>query len=475
MADMTPDEWRDLLNARLDSRWARMRVYEDYYNGKHPMAFATAKYREAFGSLLQTMSDNWCRVVVQSSARRLKVQGFRFGPESSADDAAWAIWQANGLDAQASMVHTEAIKLGEAYWLVEPPANGGEPRITCEHPREMIVATAPGDRRQRVAAYKKWIDDRDGFAYSTVYLPGSVVKYRSTKPVKGTEKIAWEPRPGDPGAVNSLGVVPVIPVCNEPTMLSGGQSDLAPGIPIQNAIDKLCADMMVASEFAAFRQRVMTGVEDPGDDPKTGQPISVKFAVNRLFTVEDPQAKVYDLAASDLSNYISAIEMFIQHLAAQTNTPPHYLLAKMLNISGDALTAAESGLVFKCDDKKEPFGEAHEEMMRLAFKAKKDEKRAGAMDAETIWKTSERRSPAQIADAAVKKKDVGVPWEQNMVELGYGPVEIARMRAMRTVDELFGPIGQPAPTNVRVAETTTGANLTENAPPATNSNAGQST
>jgi hypothetical protein len=473
MADMTPDQWRDALDARLDARWAKMRRYQEFFDGQHPMAFATAKYREAFGTLLQTMSDNWCRVVVQSSARRLHVQGFRFGPQADADADAWAIWQANGLDAQAAMVHEEAIKLGEAYWLVEPPAQrGGQPVITCEHPSQMIVATAPGNRRQRVAAYKRWIDDLDDYAYSTVYLPDRVVKYRSSAKVKDNlAKITWQPRPGDPGVDNPLGEVPAIPVCNEPTMLSGGQSDLAPGIPIQLAIDKLAADMMVASEFAAFRQRVMTGVEVP-EDPITGQPVKIEFSVNRLFTVEAPDAKVFDLPASDLSNYIGAIEMFIQHLAAQTNTPPHYLLAKMLNISGDALTAAESGLVFKCDAKKQPFGEAHEDMMRLAFKAVGDDSRAAAMDAETIWATSERRSPAQIADAAVKKKDVGVPWEQNMVELGYGPTEIARMRAMQTVDELFGPLGEPAPTNVRVAETTTGGTPSETTPTTAATNGG---
>jgi hypothetical protein len=70
------------------------------------------------------MNDNWCQVVVTSAARRLKVQGFRFGSHQGADEDAWAIWQANGIDAQAKMVHTEAIKLGEAGWLVEPPMNG---------------------------------------------------------------------------------------------------------------------------------------------------------------------------------------------------------------------------------------------------------------------------------------------------------------------------------------------------------------
>ena len=443
MADMTPAAWLELLESRLDARQKRLRTLEDYYDGHHPMAFATSKFREAFGGLLETLSDNWCRIVVTSSARRLKVQGFRFGPEESADDAAWAIWQANGMDAQSAMVHTEAIKLGEAYWLVEPPrADGAEPRITCEHPSQMIVATAPGDRTQRLAALKRWLDD-DGYAYATLYLPDQVVKYRSAEKVVVGARVQWKRRPGDEGGRNPLGEVPVVPVCNEPTMLGGGTSDLEPGIPIQNAIDKLCADMLVAAEFAAFRQRVMTGVETP-DDPATGRPMRVDMGVNRLFTVEAPDAKVFDLQASDLKNYVEAIEMFIQHLAAQTNTPPHYLLGKMLNVSGDALAAAESGLVSKVEDKKSPFGEGHEEAMRLAFKSKGDDQRATALDAETLWAPSERRSFAQVVDGAVKLAQIGVPQEMVYEELGWSPQKIARAQAMQITADLFAPAALPA-------------------------------
>jgi hypothetical protein len=443
MADMTPADWLALLEGRMDERNKRLTVLDNYYEGRHPMAFATSRFREAFGGLLETLSDNWCRIVVTSSARRLKVQGFRFGPEQSADDAAWAIWQANGMDAQSAMVHTEAIKLGEAYWLVEPPRDGGEPRITCEHPSQMIVAIAPGDRSTRLAALKRWLDD-DGYAYATLYLPQQIVKYRSAEAVTHGREVQWKPRPGDSGGRNPLGEVPVVPVCNEPQMLGGGTSDIEPGIPIQNAIDKLCADMVVASEYAAYRQRVMTGVELP-IDPVTGRPKPIDLSVSRIFTVEDPAAKVYDLEASDLKNYVEAIEMFIQHLAAQTNTPPHYLLGKMLNVSGDALAAAESGLVSKVEDKKSPFGEGHEEAMRLAFRAKGDEERANALDAETLWAPSERRSFAQVVDGAVKLAQIGLPAETVMQELGWSPQRIAQVQVQRITGDVFAPLTAPAP------------------------------
>jgi hypothetical protein len=127
----TPASWLEVLNRRLDERWMRrldgMGICDAYYEGDHSLAFATAKFREAFGILFGAIADNWCQLVVDSKVERLEVQGFRFGKKPGADDIAWDIWQANGLDAESAMVHTEAAKLGEAYWLVEPGATSDDP------------------------------------------------------------------------------------------------------------------------------------------------------------------------------------------------------------------------------------------------------------------------------------------------------------------------------------------------------------
>jgi hypothetical protein len=104
--------------------------------------------------------------------------------------------------------------------------------------------------------------------------------------------------------------------------------------------------MIVASEYAAFPQRVATGVEVP-KDPETGQPLptaELKAALSRLWVFANKDAKVQDLQAADLGNYVKALEPLVQHLAAQTRTPPHYLLGQVVNASGDALKAAETGL-----------------------------------------------------------------------------------------------------------------------------------
>jgi hypothetical protein len=447
MADMTPAAWLELLERRLDDRWARWSEYDRYFEGDHPLAFSTAKFREAFGVLLQGMSDNWSRIVVKSSTQRMKVTGFRFGEEKKADRDAWRIWQANGLDLESKMAQREAVKLGESYWLVDPTVEvaDGIPQITSEHPREMIVACDKANRRRRLAALKRWVDD-DEFAYANLYLPSGVYKWRSQEKARrgAGGRTQWVRRDGSAFLPNPLGVVPVVPLRNDPEMIGGGQSAIAPGIPLQNAINKECNDMLVASEYAAYRQRVMTGVEQP-KDPITGIPLKIEMGVTRLLTVEAPDAKVYDLAASELKNYVQAIDMFVQHLAAQTQTPPHYLMGQIVNASGDALTAAEAGLNSRIDDEKESLAEGHEDMMRLAFRAMGDDARATEFNAETLWADSERRSFAQVVDGAGKLHEMGVPDEIVWEELGWSPQKIARAKAMQTADDLLRAAGSPAP------------------------------
>jgi hypothetical protein len=423
-AERTALDWLALLSNRLDSAQAEVTTYEDYYAGKHPLLFATSKYREAFGNLFSAFADNWCEIVVDAPVERLHIVGFRFG--EAADEDAWKIWQKNALDSMSVVAHTEAGKCGRAYLLVDP--NEGEPRITVEHPSQVALARDPGDPRKRLAGIKRWLGE-DGFLYANIYLPELIEKFKAEVPTTG---LATQPdwkATGD-GGTNSLGVVSLVPLENKPGLRSGGQSDLKPAIPLQNAINKLCTDMVVASEYGAFRQRVLTGVEVPRD-PETGRPISkaqVESAMSRLWTFENKDAKVYDLPQTDLETFRKAVEMFVMHLAAQTRTPPHYLLGQIVNASGDALVAAEAGLVSKCKSKILFFSDAWEEAMALALQAS-GRAEVEAAECEALWGDPERTPIDLLAKAATEKQAVGVPRPVLWRELGYTPAQIADMEA----------------------------------------------
>jgi hypothetical protein len=316
-----------------------------------------------------------------------------------------------------------------AYAMVEPREAG--PRITIESPLQVIVATAPGDRRERLAALKRWVDE-DGFIYATLYLPDALHKFRSTRKAKtyAGSRIEWARRRDDPGGLHSLGTVPIIPLENDPDLLYGGRSDLMVGIPIQDAVNKLCLDMQVSSEFHAYPQRTATGWEVPRDaDGNVDRNFALRASQGHVWVSEDPDAKFGQLEPGNVANYIQPIELYIDHLAAQTRTPAYYLKGKMANLSAEALKAAETGLVYRCKRKTLSFGEGWEETMRLAFKAKGDEKRSRTMTAETIWADPESRSLAQVVDAAVKLRDsLSLPVEMCWQIVGMSPQQIRQAK-----------------------------------------------
>jgi hypothetical protein len=456
----SPEWWLVRLEKQLAERAQRIQVFEDYYDGRQKLAFATEQFRKAFGLTFSAFADNWMQIVVDAVEERLNVEGFRVPADDQADlttgdTQAWDYWQANGMDAESPLVHTDGLVDAESYVLVGP--GDAYPEITGESAQQMICESAPGYRKRRLAALKKWRDD-DGFAFATLYLPDEVYKFISKDKLRSNQvRITWIPRETPDEAwplPNPLKEVPVVPFCNRPRLVGPPQSEIVQLIPLQNAINKLFMDMLVASEYAGFAQRWATGVEVP-TDPETGQPrIDVmKMAMDRFLHTESTDAQFGTLQASDLANYTGAIGMAIQHLASRSSTPPHYFLANMGNFpSGEALKAAETGLVSKVRRRMRHFGESWEDVMRLAFKVDGQESKAEAARAgETIWADPESRTESEHIDATVKLASLGVPSEILWEKSGwFSPQDIDRMKQL--IKDGAPVAKPPAATGTQAAE-----------------------
>lgn len=444
--------WLDRLSKKLDLRLSAIRRYNDYYSGKHSPAFGDTRWKSAFGSRFRGFSDNFTELVVDSVEERLNVEGFRIA-DAAGDQDAWRIWQENNLDAESQIAHTEALVKSCSYALVW--GNSERADITIEDPLQVVVAHAANNRRNKTAAIKRWIDD-SGLLFATLYLPDRIEKYQSDKAVDPLTftaehtQINWKERriPNESWPLrNPLGEVPMVPFINKPRLDGSGESEIHSVIPIQDAVNKLVADLLIAAEYGAFRQRWATGIEIPRD-PDTNAPIEpFKSAMDRLWAVEHEGAQFGEFGQTDLAPYVQSIEMLIQHVASITRTPPHYFLASMGNFpSGEALKSAETGLVSKSRRKMRHFGESWEQVMRLAFRVL-DDPRGKVIDSETIWRNPESRSDAELTDSLVKLQSLGVPWKQLMEDRGYTPQQITRMETMRmeealTVASAFDPFGQ---------------------------------
>ena len=434
MIQFTPADWLKYLEARLDDQAVTAKRHSDYYDGKHKLQFATQKFREAFSRFFPPMANNWCQLVVDAATERLEVQGFRFGGnvgrswDQQADAAAWEIWQANNMDAASAMAHTIAVKCGTAYVMVEPVA-GDYPRISIEDPRQVYVAVSAADRCQRLAALKRW-QDLDGYNYANLYLPDYIYKFRSANKSRAG-KIRWEERTDESGP-NPLGSVPIIPLENNPDLLTGGRSDLEVAEPIQDAINKLCLDMQVSSEFHAYPQRTAVGWEVPRDsNGDVDATAALKASQGSVWVSESPDTVFGTLTPGDVGNYIQPIEMYVDHLAAITRTPAYYLKGKMANLSAEALKAADLGLVYRVKRKTFHLGDGWEQVMRLAFKAAGNTERANDRSAETLWADPEAKSLGQLVDAAVKlRQSLDAPLEMCWQMIGWTPQQIQQTRDM---------------------------------------------
>ena len=439
LIERSPEWWLVHLYRRLIAKSAQVQRFENYYDGIHDLAFASQEYRQEFSKMLRGVSDNWMALVVDAVEERLHVEGFRMTDDPAGDAEAWRIWQENSLDADSEMLHSTALQTGSAYAMVWY-GDDERPQITVEHPGQTVVAYESGSQRKRVAALKSWIDEWTGDVRANVYLPDGIYKFQSRRAItldeyrtpSGRDRrmdvlgSMWMPAPSVEAEVdNPLGQVPIVEFRNRPRMLGDGRSEISDVLSVQDQINKLVCDMMVASEFYGFRQRWATGVEIP-TDPTTGRPIQdLPLALDRLWHSEDPNAKFGEFGETNLQNYVTAIENRVRSLMGRTRTPWYYVPSNQAPPSGEALKTVETGLVAKCRSRQRHYGESWEEVMRLAF-AVLDDPRAEARMAETLWSDPESYSEGVRTDSLLKQLSMGVPVRVLWERAGYSQTEIER-------------------------------------------------
>lgn len=426
----TPLEWVGYLEGRLNFETGRSDPFARAYDGEDTsLKFAQDKFTEVFGSMFHGWQDNFLRLIVDSISERLCIKGFRFGDTDEADKDAQNIFQYNDLDADSNAAHIDALVRGHSYLTVWGTEDG-LPIIQPEPASQMVVQYRAGTRRVLDAALKRYFDDW-GTEYSTLWTPKLV--YKATKGISG-----WQ-MDDDGVRKNPLGVVPVVPLSNRSRLITTGKgwnatdcaslSELAPLMRLQEAINKVSADAIVASEFAAFPQRIITNLEFESESEE--REAMMRAYIDRILAPEGDDVKWGQFEAADLSNYVRLIDMLVQHLASQSRVPFHYfLLNGGAAPSGDAVTAAEAGLVRKARERMLHFGEAWERAMRLAFLVLGDP-RAKYYQAATIWDDPEHRSEAARTDSLLKQRELNIPDQVLQEKAGYSREEIARFPAMR--------------------------------------------
>jgi len=414
----SPRWWLLRLWSRIEAERPDIERLESAYQGHFEMSSSIQdrETRAKFTELLEQAQANFMRLVVDATAERCNVQGLRLGGTDEADDATWSIWQDNGMDAWQQVAFTEALSKRRSYLSVGD--DFGRPRIEIEDALQCFVEFVPGSRTTRAAGIKLWTDDWTGAELANVYMP-DVVTYWENEGDRWTER--------DDARRNPWGTVPLVPLVNRPTLLGfdTGVGEFEDLLPIQHRINETILHRLIASHFGAFMQKWATGIDVPEDDD--GNPIPpFKPGVDQLWLGSE-DAKFGQFSATDLDNYIKAIEEDVQHIAVLSRTPRHYFTAAGQSPSGDAIRSAEAGLVAKVIAKQRFFGESIEEALRLA-------RQVAGLDtptqAEVVWADPEFRTLGELTDAVIKQVQADLPgWALERV--GYNPNEVNRIMSER--------------------------------------------
>lgn len=419
--------------------------YLDYYRGVHKLRFASDEFAKYHLGRYQGFTDNWCAPVIDAAAERLNTTGIRLGEDTrEADREFQRVADANDFERGLSEALTVAMAAGRSYGLVwGNPDDESTPRVTFEHPEFCTIAYDP-DTREATAAAKAWYDDDDNGCL-TLYTADQVWKWQWSVPKDADPRrqVTWEPRQGASDDTwplpNPLGRVPMEEFRNTSLLDDRPISDLSGVASMQDAVNLIWAYLFNGLDFATMDQRVVTGADMPKIPvlDENGQKIGEKDAdlkklvTERILWLTGSDAKVASWPAANLDIFDRVIGTCVDHIAAQTRTPPHYLIGKMANMSADALTVAETGLVAKVIQRQANFTRPQRGMYSLIALAQGDAARAQQARTGTIvWSDPQYRSLSQKIDAFQKWRASGLPLRFLLEWYGLDAPEVDRVMTM---------------------------------------------
>lgn len=340
----------------LDSKKAGYTAYFDYYDGDQPVLYTANRLQQIFKGIDAVFTENWCAVVVDATKARINLSSITVPP--SVADLWQDIWDGSELQLESDDAHESCLVTGESF-IVAWPDDDGVPQAYYNDPRLCHVFYSQANPRVKEFA-AKWYAEPSGAVKLTLYYPDKLEYYIANR--APSTYSSFEPDPEEPEALNPYGEIPVFHLRLAKRTV---KSDLKSVIPIQNGINKLLADMMVAAEYGAFKQRYVISNSDTAG--------KLKNAPNEIWHVPagdgmGQQSQIGQLEPTDLSNYLGAIDNLSLAVSSITQTPKHFFFNQGGNVSGEALIAMEAPLNRKALDRIERFTPVWRDLTRFLLK-----------------------------------------------------------------------------------------------------------
>jgi hypothetical protein len=402
-ADDAVEQAKQLLEWQRSER-SKLDQVRRYWKARQPLPAVIPSSAPAEVRTMARISRvNVCDIVVNSLTQSLAVEGFRVGNDGT-DVPVWEVWQRNKMDKHQGGVHRAAVAYGTSYTVVSPGAP--LPVIRGISPRRMTAVYGEDPDWPMWALEQTGTDTWRLYDDEAVYFLGRDGDYG--QPVRWLET-----------REHGFGVTPVVRFSDEVDLDSDDEVDgvsdillgqVSPLMALQDQIDLTTFGLLVAQHYSAFRQRYIMGWTADSEDQL------MKASASQLWTFADhpDDVKAGEFGETNLKGYIESRDAALRYAATLSQTPVHELIGELVNLSAEALAAAEAGRDRKVDERKTGFGESWEQTFQLAGAA------IGTPvpdDAQVVWRDTSARAFSATVDALGKLTALlGIPpqelWER---------------------------------------------------------------
>jgi hypothetical protein len=460
MAEFNPlDSVRELWDLHLADR-ARLDNIFEYVHERRGLPRVPDDASSEVREIARMSPKNVLTLVRDTFAQNLSVVGYR--SSLTGDDLPpWALWQRNRMDARQAEIYVPTLTYGCSYVAVVPGDEGASFRPRS--PRQMLAAYSdPQSDEWPVVALEMWIDTvgstrwRRGFLYTDeLVYPVTLGQVLDSGGAPAMLTPTLNGQPFEHGA----GVCPIVRYVNRRDAEDNIVGEVEPLLTLQQAINNVNFDRLIVSRFGAFPQKVITGWSGSSQEV-------LAASARRVWSFEDDTVDAKSFPAAQIEPYNALLDEMFQHVAMIAQISPSQVTGQIVNVSADALAAAEANQQRKLVAMRESFGESHEQLLRLGALIDGDTANASDDQAEVVWRDTEARSFGAVVDGVTKLVAAGVPIEQVLhLVPGISQRQIQDIVKQKKANDLFASIRGAAaavrqdPEVAAVSERTTGPDV----------------
>lgn len=407
---------------------------EAYYDGHQPEVFQSQRWNRIFRFENADFRFNFAKTVVDSVLNRLEINQVQ-ATTQAANRFIDRVFDQTDLKIDINEIHRSALIHGDTYAIVWPDMTG-QVAIDYNSPLTTVIIYDQENPRIKSFAAKMWqVETEAGKMLKiNLYYPDRIEKYQGM---------------GDLENIISLPIMALtetvpnpwneIPVFHFRTHKPYGKPEHYDAYGPQDAINKLINTHMYTVDYQGAPQRYALSnggnsseFEDFNDDDTARENLgALQNGPGQLWYLQGVSS-VGQFPAADPKTFTEPVMEFVNAMASITSTPTHYFTKGSYIPSGEALRVSEAPLTKKVLNRQLAFGNTWRDLFKFMLRVE-----GISAEVEIDWQNPETIDTVDQWDIAVRKKSVGMPLEQILLELGYDAEIAAQVAEVSVV-----PTGQ---------------------------------